>query len=613
MKIKKTVFFFILLTFFSCTHKEIESANDNSFLTLAIEKTDGRVDRDNTIISSPSFTLSFTAKDDAYDVSYFAVDYSIDGHTENIDKVYLDWESHSATVDLMAGIDIDDIYDGQFRLPIEGSVSTVHPETGEPISVSFSDIIWMDTGNRAAYDVFIGTPQGRFPVTGNDFPWEQAETDTLIIKYYPSEVFFVCEGTLVQDDMIEEPMDVSFEERDCDGIVKIPFPVSAGMEGVRVNVAFENSRSKEIVNGHLKVPQFTPKDASSFIGTVWVMDNNPNELISFSEDGARVYTLDSSSHRIRERTRGDFEYKDNVTWVVEDNEIIPPEKDILKELEIRYSGEVHGDRMRVRRKDVYGPMQQESDYNYHRGKTYDISSLLTIYDPEPIDLGIVVNGKSVLWASWNLGATKESEYGNYYAWGEVEPKDVYEWETYAFSKGTATSLTKYCDKTDCGFEGFTDGITTLLPEDDAAQRLLGGKWRIPTSGEFSELILTRYKKNEYVWEDCVPLLDSNGIEVKDIDGNVICGARVTYKANGNSVFFPVTKAFDSYGRRGTNAFYWSACAGDDFGSPSSAWGFYIEYEKGYDGGEEFFNIDVCADFLYRCYAATIRPIMTVEQ
>ena len=44
---------------------------------------------------------------------------------------------------------------------------------------------------------------------------------------------------------------------------------------------------------------------------------------------------------------------------------------------------------------------------------------------EYVDLGL-----SVKWATCNLGATKPSDYGHYYAWGETEPKAEYTWATY---------------------------------------------------------------------------------------------------------------------------------------------------------------------------------------
>ena len=51
-------------------------------------------------------------------------------------------------------------------------------------------------------------------------------------------------------------------------------------------------------------------------------------------------------------------------------------------------------------------------------------------DPEPEGPQMVDMGLSVKWATYNMGATKPSEYGNFYAYGEIEPKDVYSLETY---------------------------------------------------------------------------------------------------------------------------------------------------------------------------------------
>jgi hypothetical protein len=44
---------------------------------------------------------------------------------------------------------------------------------------------------------------------------------------------------------------------------------------------------------------------------------------------------------------------------------------------------------------------------------------------EFVDLGL-----SVKWASCNLGATKPEEVGDYYAWGEIETKSFFSWDTY---------------------------------------------------------------------------------------------------------------------------------------------------------------------------------------
>ena len=43
---------------------------------------------------------------------------------------------------------------------------------------------------------------------------------------------------------------------------------------------------------------------------------------------------------------------------------------------------------------------------------------------EYVDLGL-----SVKWATCNVGATTPEGYGDYFAWGETEPKDYYYWNT----------------------------------------------------------------------------------------------------------------------------------------------------------------------------------------
>ena len=98
--------------------------------------------------------------------------------------------------------------------------------------------------------------------------------------------------------------------------------------------------------------------------------------------------------------------------------------------------------------------------------------------------GCVDLGLSVKWASCNLGASKPEEYGDYYAWGETEPKESYYWASYKWCNGSSSTLTKY--NTD-SFHGNVDNKTVLEPEDDVAHIKLGGKWRMPTDAEWTEL------------------------------------------------------------------------------------------------------------------------------
>ena len=64
-----------------------------------------------------------------------------------------------------------------------------------------------------------------------------------------------------------------------------------------------------------------------------------------------------------------------------------------------------------------------------------LASLSSCKDDEPVnpdthewvDLGLP---SGTLWATCNVGASAPEEYGDYFAWGETKPKEVYSWDTY---------------------------------------------------------------------------------------------------------------------------------------------------------------------------------------
>ncbi len=131
---------------------------------------------------------------------------------------------------------------------------------------------------------------------------------------------------------------------------------------------------------------------------------------------------------------------------------------------------------------------------------------------EAVDLRLPSGTK---WASCNVGALKPEEYGGYYAWGETEEKNWYEWSTYKWCNGTNTSMTKYCTNSSYGT---VDNKTMLDLEDDVAHVMWGGDWRIPTYNEFEELV-----------DNCIS-------EWTILNG--VKGQKFTSKRNGNSIFLP---------------------------------------------------------------------------
>ena len=109
---------------------------------------------------------------------------------------------------------------------------------------------------------------------------------------------------------------------------------------------------------------------------------------------------------------------------------------------------------------------------YNRDYTKEYLDLMK----EVVDLGLP---SGTLWCKYNLGdnsnqlSKAKDWYGKYYAWGELKPnkakknKIYFDWDNYKFGK-EYNKLTKYCNDSDYGLNGFTDNLTQLLPEDDAA-------------------------------------------------------------------------------------------------------------------------------------------------
>ena len=151
---------------------------------------------------------------------------------------------------------------------------------------------------------------------------------------------------------------------------------------------------------------------------------------------------------------------------------------------------------------------------------------------EWVDLGLP---SGTLWATCNVGASSPEEYGDYFAWGETEPKEVYHCSTYKWCNGSYDTLTKYC--TDSS-NGTVDNKTELDPEDDAAYVNWGVNWRMPSYDQLNEL------KTECTWTWTI----QNGET-----GRLVTGP------NGNTLFFPAAgyRWNNSLYDAGSGGYYWS--------------------------------------------------------
>ncbi len=167
-----------------------------------------------------------------------------------------------------------------------------------------------------------------------------------------------------------------------------------------------------------------------------------------------------------------------------------------------------------------------------KGTAYGETVMFKTTDHAWVDLGL-----SVKWATCNVGASSPEEYGNYYAWGETVTKASYSWSTYQY--GTSGNYIKYNE---------TDEKTTLETEDDAAAVNWGGKWRMPTAAEWTEL----YKNCAWTWID-------------NCNGTGVAGFIVASKTNDNSIFLPAAGNHSSNGIKLAGYFghYWSSSLGAD--------------------------------------------------
>lgn len=139
---------------------------------------------------------------------------------------------------------------------------------------------------------------------------------------------------------------------------------------------------------------------------------------------------------------------------------------------------------------------------------------------EYVDLGLPSGLK---WAACNIGAKTPEDYGEYFAWGETNPKDEY-------TEENSLTYGKYFDDISGDFRY------------DAARANWGNQWRMPTLDEINELI-----------EHC---------NWQYVNYNGVCGAKVT-GPNGKKIFLPAagircdaTTIYDE-----GDCYYWSSTPG----------------------------------------------------
>lgn len=118
---------------------------------------------------------------------------------------------------------------------------------------------------------------------------------------------------------------------------------------------------------------------------------------------------------------------------------------------------------------------------------------------EYVDLGLP---SGTLWAKYNVGATSETEYGNYYQYGKGA-------DDYSVTSGQSD------------YSGTEDPLATSA---DTAAQVWGGSWHMPTQAQLNELTAN----TTYEWTTI------NGV----IGGKFIA-------QNGNYIFIPAAGYYEN--------------------------------------------------------------------
>lgn len=169
---------------------------------------------------------------------------------------------------------------------------------------------------------------------------------------------------------------------------------------------------------------------------------------------------------------------------------------------------------------------------------------------EYVDLGLP---SGTLWATMNVGATSETDYGNYYMYG----------------MGSKTY-----DSTDTPYAGTEDPLATSA---DTASQVWGGSWHMPTRAQMQELTAN----TTYEWTTI------NGVN----------GGKFT-ATNGNYVFFPAAGYWDNGSQLyvGNYGSYWGSSPNGSYRACNLH---FVDGDKGMDNN-------------FREGGCSVRPVINIS-
>lgn len=208
---------------------------------------------------------------------------------------------------------------------------------------------------------------------------------------------------------------------------------------------------------------------------------NDNDSSDFVPPHLPINNVSNQGTTINESSKGTTN-----SSTLEDCKInIPPKKEITESTPKNEKLNIPKEQEQTKEMDCSKPNTTEKSHKWLIASTIIVLFLslcsgtyflfFTDENPTPAPPPYIVDGKvaidlglSVNWANTNIGASSESDYGDYYSWAEVDLKKNYV---------SSTSSYYHIEMNDI----------SGIEYHDAATKEWANNWRIPTKKEFDEL------------------------------------------------------------------------------------------------------------------------------
>ena len=194
-----------------------------------------------------------------------------------------------------------------------------------------------------------------------------------------------------------------------------------------------------------------------------------------------------------------------------------------------------------------------------------------------VDLGLPSH---TLWATMNVGASKPSDSGLYFQWGDTQGYTTDQVGTGEGQKKFASDWSDYKWGSEPNFTKYTTTGATLDLEDDAANANMGGDWHMPTLAQIRELINTANTTSTWTTQDGVN------------------GRLFTSKKDGTkSIFIPAA------------GLAWDGSV-QDSGDDGGVWSSMLDTDYVDDGQSLSFDSGVVSLYgYYRCDGLSVRGVV----